>query len=161
MTTGWSPPQQGLLAHAGHPKQLTITHILRKTSKYGNVMSGGRASPTDSARDRSMHHLFETTTHRRIHTSTYGNRIHLKSSTHGWNWFQHMRLSPLPPRTTSHKIANASRTRNTGINIDNENESNDDDPTFLKRQSRGNWYYRISQHNRSKRMRSKETYSVM
>ena len=53
--------------------------------------------------------LFETGTHRKIHTSTYGNLINLKSSNHGWNWFQHKRLSPLP-QDTSNAISNISRT---------------------------------------------------
>ena len=57
------------------------------------VMSGVRACPTYSARDRSMHHLFWNGSSRRIHTSTYGNLLNLKFS---WNWFQQKHPSPLP-----------------------------------------------------------------
>ena len=73
----------------------TIMHIHRKTYEHEIVMSGGRACPTSSAKDRSMHHTFWNCSSRRIHTSTYGNLIHLKLSNQGWNRLQHKHPSPL------------------------------------------------------------------
>ena len=68
-------------------------------------MSRGRACPTYSARDRSMHHLFWNCSSRRIPTSTYGNLIHLKFSNQGWTWSQHKHSSPL-----SQHVSNRIRT---------------------------------------------------
>jgi hypothetical protein len=116
------------------------TRIQRKPYEHWIVMIGGRACPTDSARARSLHHIFETITQRRIRTGTYGNLFRLKSSTQGGTEFSPS-VSPLPQRA-SNTIRNVSRTRNTKINwcfkqkweIDNEYESNGDDPNLKKRQ---------------------------